>query len=53
MNEVGAPIVAAMSKADEATKALIKKETYESLDRKYPDGNVAMDFAARVIRGEK
>jgi ubiquinone/menaquinone biosynthesis C-methylase UbiE len=53
MTEVGAPIVAALSKADEPTKDKIKKEVYESVAQKYPDGNVQIDASALVIYGEK
>jgi len=53
MTEVGAPIVAALSKADEATKAKIEKEVLEIINRKYPGGNVEIDSSALVIYGEK
>jgi ubiquinone/menaquinone biosynthesis C-methylase UbiE len=53
MTEVGAPIVAALSKANEATKAKIKREVYDLFSEKYPDGNVAIDAGAIVIYGEK
>jgi ubiquinone/menaquinone biosynthesis C-methylase UbiE len=52
-NEVAAPIVAAMSKADDATKEKIKKETFDALQQKYPDGKVFMDYSARIIYAEK
>ncbi|WP_162128429.1 class I SAM-dependent methyltransferase [Flavobacterium phycosphaerae] len=53
MTEVAAPIVAALSKADEAMKAKIKKEVYEAVNQRYPDGNVQIDSSALVIYGEK
>ncbi|CAN5488546.1 class I SAM-dependent methyltransferase [soil metagenome] len=53
MNEVGAPIVAALSKADEDMKAKIKKEVYEVVNQKYPDGQVNIDASALIITGEK
>lgn len=53
MTEVGAPIVAALSKADDAMKAKIKSEVYELVNQKYPDGNVVIDCSALVIYGEK
>ncbi len=53
MTEVGAPIVAALSKADEATKAKIKDEVYQAVKLKYPDGNVLIDSSAWVVYGEK
>lgn len=51
--EVGAPIVAALSKADQAMKDKIKKEVFEALHQKYTDGNVFMEYSALIIYGEK
>lgn len=53
MTEVGAPIVAALSKADDAMKEEIKREVYEVVNQKYPDGNIQIDSSALVIYGEK
>ncbi|TBX69906.1 methyltransferase domain-containing protein [Flavobacterium silvisoli] len=53
MTEVAAPIVAALSKADEAMKAKIKTEVYEALQQQYPDGKVCIDSSAWVIFAEK
>lgn len=53
MTEIGAPIVAALSKADEAMKDKIKKEVYQAVNQKYPDGNIVIDSSAIVIYGEK
>lgn len=53
MTEVGAPIVAALSKADHATKEKIKKDVYQLVNQKYPEGNVSIDSSALVISGEK
>ena len=53
MNEVAAPIVAALSKADDAMKEKIKKEVYHTINEKYSDGNVQIDSSAQVIYGEK
>ncbi len=52
MTEVGAPIVAALSKADEPTREKIKKEVYELVGQKFP-GHVAIDGSAIVISAEK
>lgn len=52
MTEIGAPIVAALSKADEAMQQKIKKEVFELVSHKYP-GNVAIDAGAIVISAEK
>lgn len=51
--EVGAPIVAALSKASDDMKEKIKIETYAVLSQKYPDGNIIIDSSALVIYGEK
>ena len=53
MTEVGAPIVAAMSKADKATKATIRKEVFEQLEKNTEDENVKLDYASLIIYGEK
>ncbi len=53
MTEVGAPIVAALSEADDTMKAKIKKEVYKSVKQRYPDGNVLIDSSALIIFGEK
>jgi ubiquinone/menaquinone biosynthesis C-methylase UbiE len=53
MTEVGAPIVAALSKADNAMKEKIKREVYEIVNQKYPDGTVQIEASALVIYGEK
>lgn len=53
MTEVGAPIVAALSKADDALKEKIRKEVFELVKQKYPDGEIAIDASAIVISAEK
>jgi ubiquinone/menaquinone biosynthesis C-methylase UbiE len=53
MTEVVAPVVAALSTADEAMKTKIKNEVFESVNQKYPDGNIAIDSSALVIYAEK
>lgn len=53
MTEVAAPIVAALSKADDTMKENIKKEVYHLVNERYPDGNVQIDSSALVIYGEK
>ena len=51
--EVGAPIVAALGKANDDVKEKIKIETYAAISQKYPDGNIIIDSSALVIYGEK
>jgi hypothetical protein len=53
MTEVAAPFVAALSKADDAMKEKIRREVYQLVNEKYPDGNVQIDSSALVIYGEK
>lgn len=52
MTEVGAPVVAALSKADEAMQQKIRKDVFELVRNKYP-GTVALDASAIVISAEK
>ncbi|WP_133272539.1 class I SAM-dependent methyltransferase [Hymenobacter radiodurans] len=53
MNEVAAPVVAALSKADTATTEKIKQQVFELVDQKYPDKKAALDYGAVVVMGEK
>jgi len=53
LTEVAAPVVAGLSKADEAMKEKIKGEVYQALNQKYPDGNILVDSSALLIYGEK
>lgn len=53
LNEIAAPVVSAMSQADDNLKSKIRNEVIETVNRKYPDGNVAIDCGAFVIYGEK
>lgn len=53
MNDVAAPVVAALSKADDAMRQKIKEEVYSLINQKYSDNNVIIDSSALVIYGEK
>ncbi|MDR6844626.1 class I SAM-dependent methyltransferase [Flavobacterium granuli] len=53
MNDVAAPVVAALSKANDAMRQKIKQEVYSLVNQKYPDNNVIIDSSALVIYGEK
>ncbi len=53
MTDVAAPVVAALSKADDATRERIKKDVHQTVNNKYPNGNVQIDSSALVIYGEK
>lgn len=53
MTEVAAPVVAALSQADDAMKEKIKREVYQAVHQKFPDGNVRIDASALVVYGEK
>lgn len=53
MNDVVAPLAAAMNKADEAMKDIIKTEVFNMVDQKYPDKNAALDYGTVIVCGEK
>ncbi len=53
MTEISAPFVSAMSKADDATRQKIKKEVYEAVNEKFPDGKVMISMLAIVISADK
>jgi ubiquinone/menaquinone biosynthesis C-methylase UbiE len=53
MNELAAPVVAALSNADETMMSKIKSEVLELVNKKYSDQNVLMDSSSLVISGQK
>lgn len=53
MTEVAAPVVAALSKADDSMRKKIKDEVFQKVNEKYPDGNVMIESSALVIYAEK
>ena len=53
MTEIAAPVVAALSKADEPMKNKIKNEVFKLINEKFPDENVILDGTSLVIYGEK
>jgi ubiquinone/menaquinone biosynthesis C-methylase UbiE len=53
MTEVAAPVVSALSKADDTLREKIKSEVYQVVNEKYPDGNIRIDSSSLVIYGEK
>lgn len=53
MSEVAAPVVGALSKADDKMKEIIINEIMENVNQKFPDGKVNIDSSAIVISGEK
>ena len=53
MTEIAAPIVAALSKADDTKIEKIKTEVIEWVNQKYPTKNIIMEGSALLIYGEK
>ena len=53
MLEVGAPVVAAMSQADEATRAAIKQALFAKLEPLVADGKILLPFGSLVLVAQK
>ena len=53
MNEVAAPVVGALSKADEATKNKVKQDLERMVEPFITDKGLALDFTALVVSGDK
>lgn len=53
MTEVAAPVVAALSSADDSLKEKIRTEVFAAINRKYPEHAVKIDASALIIYGEK
>tara|TARA_R110002110_G_scaffold147129_2_gene337498 strand:+ start:202988 stop:203830 length:843 start_codon:yes stop_codon:yes gene_type:complete len=52
ITEVGAPIVAALSKADEASRKQIRDMVFEKIHAAFPEGEFRLQANARVIAGQ-
>ncbi|MVN78665.1 methyltransferase domain-containing protein [Hymenobacter sp. HMF4947] len=53
MLEVAAPVVAILSKADEATRAAIKAALFAALEQQVVDGKIQLPFASLVLSAVK
>ncbi|MDI1355223.1 MAG: methyltransferase domain-containing protein [bacterium] len=53
MTEIAAPVVAALSDADDVMRAKIKREVYELINKTFLDGNVVLDGSSLLIYAEK
>ena len=53
MTEIAAPVVAALNKTDDEMIEKIKREVYELINQKYPEGNVVLNGSCLLISGEK
>jgi ubiquinone/menaquinone biosynthesis C-methylase UbiE len=53
MNEVAAPVVAGMAKADEVTRARIKDTVFRRVAERTKAGEIRLDATAVVITGER
>jgi ubiquinone/menaquinone biosynthesis C-methylase UbiE len=53
MTDVVAPVVAALSKADEGMKEKIRSEVFSIVNEKYPYGEVAFESNALIVSGTK
>jgi hypothetical protein len=53
MNDVAAPVVAALSKADNDTKEQIKNSVFDVLNKNDSNGSVSLDYGTIIISGKK
>ncbi|MGN6568250.1 MAG: class I SAM-dependent methyltransferase [Flavipsychrobacter sp.] len=53
MTDIAAPVVAALSQADDTTKNKIRNEVYQLLNDKYPNGDISISSSATITSGEK
>jgi ubiquinone/menaquinone biosynthesis C-methylase UbiE len=51
MNDLAAPVVGALAKADDATKGKIKEELYEACNNMLADGKLIMNYSSTIISG--
>lgn len=53
MNDVAAPVVAALSDAAPSMKEKIRQEVFEKVNERYPDKNIWVESSALIIAAEK
>ncbi len=53
MTDIAAPVVGALSKADEATRKKIREEVYNVCNNKIVNGKLVMHFASIIVSAEK
>lgn len=53
MTQVAAPVVAALGNADDILRQKIRREVYQTVNRKYPEQHIKVDASALIIYGEK
>ena len=53
MTELAAPVVAALSNADDVLREKIKKEVFQAINQQYPEQHVFINGSSLVIYGEK
>jgi hypothetical protein len=53
MTEIAAPIVGALSKADDSMITTIKNEVYQIINDKYPNQEVIINGSCLLLHGEK
>jgi ubiquinone/menaquinone biosynthesis C-methylase UbiE len=53
MTQVAAPVVAALGNADDILRQKIRREVYQTVNRKYPEQHIKVDASALIIYGER
>lgn len=53
MNDVAAPVVAALSKADDDTKEQIRSSVFDVLNKNHSNELISLDYGTIIISGEK
>ena len=53
MNEIAAPVVAALSQASPEIQSQIKAEVFQKVQERYPEGRVDIQSSALTVYGEK
>ena len=51
--EVAAPVGSTLNEVDERTRRKVRREVFDTINERYPDGDIGLDYSAIVIYGEK
>lgn len=53
MNDVAAPVVSALAAATDSQREAIKRDVFDIMHKRFPNGNVVVEASALVIVGRK
>lgn len=51
--EVAAPVGSTLNEVDQRTRRKVRREVFDTINERYPNGDIGLDYSAIIIYGEK